>query len=971
MSVLTPQNVEVRFGAADTKGSQKLSIPGTLEVAQNVVMTETGRYDRREGTAALTTQAGVRNIHDHGNELLLGTPDVLYSRFANTNNNRGNLTSFDTRTETVNNTPFSQAGHDMTVVSLASRQWSVWVDGRGGIRYSVRDISTGAYIVSEGIITTGDMTAPRVFALSTDVLITYLDANNSGTTTLYGCKIAAFTPASVGAEITIDSEYLAGAGFPLNGYDGVALSSSEVLLAYTCAFGGSSTDERIRMKLWNVGTMTGTTTLSESADSGATGSGGVAIIHSSGSYHVVHSSGGAFYKIRLLIAASDLSSFTTTATIKDFGGTTTLKHVTGFLDGSSRDWIFAQAEVASGDLTRSVIHAYSRTAAGVVTERYTKYGFQLASSPFVSGASVYVCVVTPLPGDLTTTASWFVMDTLTGTLVGRALSRRASATQLGTPTLPVPQVTSSGFVVAAAYQVSTSQVGATLVHIAPSVRQRWLECQGTTVIPGSWPRIYDGLGVTELGFEGPPFIVGYLQSGSAGLADGTYYYRLTWFWVDGTGFEHESEPSPAAPFTVTGGPANYTLTVETLTATLKQAPSQSALLRVWRTTGNPSAASGAAFFLAGTVANSGGVTISFVDAMADATLVTKQRLYTLGDTVLANTPSSPAAAMATWGGRLWGWDGDFLIYSKLLEDSRGVSHSDVNFMPVLDSYGDGVALADAGSRLLAFKRTAIYAVTGQGPDNLGVGEFPPIDRLELPLGARSQHSIVSTELGVLFQDHLTGQIWLIGDNGAEYIGAPVEALSSALTIVDAVQVGRQVRFYSSSGTTLVFDLHHKIWTWWTGQAAVGAGAINGLAHYVTSTGAVWHDDPIAWTEAGAAYQAVLETGWLSFAGLAGHQRTYRVHALGENLGAHTVSFKPSYRFGTGTETKALASSAILAGHGYRVEFRPSLTYQRSTAIKVRIEDNSPSTAGWGLEALVLEVGIDRKAARLPTAHRAT
>jgi hypothetical protein len=979
---LTPALAEVKLSKVDQKTSAKLILPGSLTTAQNVVMTQSGRYDRRSGTSLLTTISGARNIQDHNRELLIGTADTLYSRFASADNARGVLTSFDTRSEPVNNTPFEQTSHDMVITN--GQEWSVWRDSRSGIRYSVRNVATGAYVVSEGVIVptgglSGDMVEPRVWAVGTNILVTYYLGDVSGTTTfLYGRKIAVATPTSVGAEVEIDDDMVPG-GTGLDsfaGYDGVVYSATEIVLAY---ISNGTSDERVRLRLWDVGTMTSTTVLTEAADRGP-GKGGIALIGSSGGYYVAHAQGDSTNLVRLLIAASDLSSFTTTATAKTYGAAVTLRSVTGFVDGSGNAFILVTRMVTSGATTRPAVDYMLRNSNGTTQDINTFHGSALASHAFTSGGSRYVLMnmAVEQPTGINTRSSHFIVNLGTGSVVGRIHSSVAAVPTPNRGTariLPAVQTTSTGFAVATGYRISTTQLGASISYFDPSSRKRWVESSGVTVIPGSWPRIYDGLGVTELGFEAYPHRVNATQSGASGLANGTYYYRMTWYWVDATGRIHESEPSPAESFTVTGGPRAVTLTVETLQATNKTSTLdvQDPVLRVYRTEVNPSEEAVASFFLVGITTNDlTAATIQFIDTTTDADLVDGELLYTAGQTVLENTPTSPMTSAAAWNQRFWSTDKDTLYFSKLLEDTQGIRSNDTQFITVSDSYGDFVALADGGSRLLAFKQGAIYSITGSGPSNTGEGDFQVVDRLELPLGSKSQFGVLSTEVGVFFQDYATSQIWLLGDAGAEYIGAPIETLMSGLTVVDTVQVGRQIRFYTSNGTTLVYDLFHKQWTWFTGQAAACAGVIDGVAHYaLASTGAVRYDDSSVWTEAGTTYQAVLETGWMSFAGLSGHQRTYTIVVLGDAPGSHTLSIKPSFKFGTGTYTQTLASASLGATHAFRVEAPVKLAYQRSTSIKIRLEDSSPSTAGFNLEALVLDVGIDRKIARLPAANRAT
>ena len=993
---LQKQPVEVRLGKLDTKTSSKLAVPGTITLAQNLKMVDTNRFDRRHGFTTEFTQADVNVLFDYKDEFLLASADTLYSRYGGATTSKGSLTSFDARYEPVDPSSFNQVSADMVITN--GQRWTVWMDVEGGIKYSVQDHATGAYIVTRGSISPGGtMFYPRIFAVGTNVLVTYVDVSGglTGTVVLAGRKIAVASPASVGSQVTIDAKFsIVGSALVLanwdkvSGYDGVVISSTEVVLAYVLDYFSGGTDTRVAVHKWNVSTMTSTIVFIEFADANCM-SGGVAIIGTSGGYTVVQCASDTTNNVRLIVVNSALTVDTTNVVITSYGVATTLRAITGYVDGSGTAHIFVERARTAGATTRQSIEYWTRTSGGTVAQVDTRYGFSLASHPFTSGGVMYLLVSAAMPdGSLQVPGSLLIMNATSGVLAGRPMSQLSSVDSVANLTgrlLPVPQVSGSEILCAADYYVTGNQIGTALVRFTAAARTKWVEACDVVVIPGSWPRIYDGRYVSNLGFEGVPRIVQSTTGASGYMADGLFYYKAHWEGLDAQGRVHQGPVSPAYAHTTSGGSGSRSVALifEGLSAAMS-AVFASLVLKIYRTVANPSADDVDNFNLVGSVRSAGGaVSASFTDTMTDADLINQPILYTTGaNGAVQNSFVPPCTDAEAHGNRLWLANGTFLECSKEFTENDGIQFTQhANFrINVDDRCGDFVALVSAGHRLLAFKRGGIYAVTGAGPDNAGVGTFPPVDRLELPLGARSEFAVLGTELGVFFQDDQTGQIWLIGDNGAEYIGAPVEDVATTLTFTNIVEVGtgssRQVRFHTAVGTTLVYDLFHKQWFVWTGQIAAAAasivlaGSTAPLAYYVSTNGNVRYEDPTTFLDGGSTYQGILELAWLSFAGLSGYQRIYAVIALGEALGAHTLTMQMTYKFGTATESKSVASSALSAAHGFRVKGRPSLAYQKSTSIKIRLSDNSPSTAGFGLEALTVVAGIDRKAARLPAAHNA-
>jgi len=969
---LEPTTVEVRLSKLDGKTSDKLSVPGTLTTAQNVEMTVTGRYDRRSGTLFLDTVVDATRLHAGEREVLVGTDDTLYSDLDGNFEARGAIAGYRSRHTPINNSSFEQLSHDM--IQAGGFDWHVWTQD-DDIRYCVRDSTTGAYLVVDGVVAVSGATPysrPRLTLAGTNVLVTYAEAPVAGQATLRARKIALATPAVVSAASAIETLWPTNTWGP---YDVVLRPGTTKVCIALWNDAGASVGQ-LKLNEWDVSTMASSATLVSAAH------GSIAAVNKNWLVSFVDTGGSTY---TLVTANQDNSGAAVPARIErvttavGLGGAIAfniifssavvgdiVRNVTGALDSANTLHVLTElsSSVAS---TRNQLWYSTRTAGGVVAGPVIRYGFRLMSRIFTFNGSLLAMAVA---GVTTISAgedrSYYLLDVTNGTIVGRALASLGAASTATVGLLPSYAVETADVLLPSQFYVTTTQQGACMVRFDLPLPARWLEIAGVTLIPGSTVYLYDGAGLSELGFYHPPSFTVANQFSGLGPTPGLYYYRMTWAWIDAQGRLCESEPSEAIGITTTVN-NNARLTVLTLNATLKSSPVQGAVMRVYRTVINPSSSSAAAFYFIVAVLNDPTVDTQVIDDLTtDAALVTHARLYTLGNTVLGNATPPPANCLAAWGNRVWSAERDFLWYSKELEDGLGVAFPAENFVQVSDDRGDIVAIADAGQRLLIGKVSALYTISGDGPDATGKGAFSPVRRLPYALGTRSSVSTIATELGVFFQDDASGVIWLLPPDGAPVaIGREVEALSATLEITDAVVVParRQVRFLSSDGITLVYDMAHQLWTSNTDQPATTGAVVDDVFGYITPTGELRVDDPDTWVEGGSGtgeqpYTAALETGWVSPNQIAGYARVFAVVAAGVDLGEHQLGMSLAYRYDDGTVDEAdITASATDEAFGYRVEGRPHLRNQQAGAVRVRLEDDAPLTAGFGFEALSLTVGL--------------
>jgi hypothetical protein len=988
MPPLQPTIVECRLGKVDQKSSDKVLAIGAMTIAENSEILHTGRYQRRSGSLFFDNVPGANRIHEGERELLVGTSDTVYSDLDGSFDARGTIATVKSDYVPINNSTFEQLSHDFC--QMGGLDWHVWTES-SGIFYCVRDSATGAYLVVDGLVVANGVnpfTRPKILAVGTNILITYVEDPGGNNDAFLRCKrIQLVDPTLLSVQATIEVAWTGANGaiqlLTKGPYDVVTSPTANRAAVAYWMFNPGSGNHFLRLKEWNVSTMAASATL-DSASAGNAVSKVVSFASTSGgNYTLVDArslAGGVSASINRIVTPVGLGGAIVFTNIFTAGAAAVNNYlnISGTIDSIGTLHIIASLSSTTAS-ARSQLWYLTRTSGGVNAGPNIRFGFTQVTKIFTFNGvlAVYATAgVTFSTGQDDRTG--YLIEVTSGTTIGRATPSLASAGTATVGLLPEVNTATAGVaLIPAQFFPITSQQGATLVRLDLPDPARWLEVAGVTLIPGSSITVYDGAGLSELGFNHPPSFT-LLGTGVGGPGAGIYGYRATWRWIDAQGRQHDSDASEALTVNL-GGVQHAVITTGTLNATLKSAPVQQAVLALWRTTVNPSSASAASYFLVTTVANvPSSDTIVIADTLTDASLITKERLYTLGNAVLGNTTPPPGYMLEAWGNRVWAAERDIVWFSKEFADGLGVAFSDQQFIQVSDDRGDVSAIANAGPRFAIFKRTAIYTLSGDGPDNTGKGAFSPVRRLPVPLGARSSVATIGTELGVFFQDDASGQIWLLPPDGDPvFVGREVSDLAPDLTILDMVVVSdkRQVRIFSEEGTTLVYDLLHQAWTWFTDQETTAAALVDGVCGYVTPDGDIRFDDPETFEEGavvggdGVAYTQVLETAWIATNQIGGYQRTFAVVAIGEKFGDHTIAGKLTYRYNNGMEDEGDVDASTIdsSDMGYRVEFRPKIRNQRATTIKIRLEDDAPLNGGFGIEAFNLTVGIRSTRERLPKA----
>ena len=518
-----------------------------------------------------------------------------------------------------------------------------------------------------------------------------------------------------------------------------------------------------------------------------------------------------------------------------------------------------------------------------------------------------------------------------------------------------------------------------LSHVAPSV-----SAAGSLFFGGGYLGLYDG-GWQESGFHVFPDVFSVTNSATAGGLVGStlYNFRVVAEWTDRHGNLHRSSPSTAVAHTTGVGIASVTVSIHSLAevsgwtaAQLKAAQVRIHVLRTVATTGT------VYYKTATSAVNDPSIESVTVNSgtVPDADLTSNEILYTEGG-VIENIGPPAMHSIAAGRNRMAGIPSDDRTawwYTKQKEAGIAFEWSDL-LTGRIEADGDNTAIAFNDDKWIIFKELAVYIVSGDGPNSLGVGDFNQPYRLPGDIGCVDRVSVLNTPVGIMFKSHKG--FHLLPGGGPQYIGAPVEKYN-AYTVVAALleeDAHRAIFFLSEHQPALVYDYESGQWGTFTDHDAVAAVVWQGSPAFVGSDGKV-HVQGSDFLDDGKPYGLKLGLGWITMAGALGWQRFRKVGVLCDWKSPHTLMLRVYYRRGEVPEDRgtvvtgedgveavrfdlALNAESVKGGHLMATR----LPHQKATAIRLEIEDTDPTGEDYTISAIMLEVGVRPGFAHLPAA----
>jgi hypothetical protein len=493
-------------------------------------------------------------------------------------------------------------------------------------------------------------------------------------------------------------------------------------------------------------------------------------------------------------------------------------------------------------------------------------------------------------------------------------------------------------------------------------------------------------GSAEFGIASAPSITVSGGGGAGDVAVGTYVYQAFYEWIDATGKRHQSPPSGPVSYTQTSaGAVTIQGTTFNLTArfTLYDAV-QAPYLVVYRTV----AGGTEPHRLPATSTDLLGFTV--VDTYSDAAIADEEFIYTAGN-VLPNVLAPSCRFVRLAAGRLWLgglWNADQIECSKLIvPDEQTAFTGDASHRVSVGA--DVTGLASIDDQLVIFTEDAIFTVTGEGPNDQGIGSF--VSRsVSLGVGCIDERSIAETDLGVLFRSRLGWHLLPRGLGPPQYIGAGIQdtARDFPSTLGAAVWHGNDshlARFLvqneaGDATRVLSFELTTGQWfidTHARAMAEIGvwpSGFVLAEASFDTAvtSNPLWIEDPDEVADAvrtgftGEHIEQRLRTNWFAPAG-PGNQATLK-QAIFQMVSETTSSITVQVETDVDTATPHSRPWALSASPGvacrYLVPPRRHGTWFR-LSIWDAVSSGEP-TAGVKLVGFTVESDADR-GIRLPDA----
>lgn len=699
-----------------------------------------------------------------------------------------------------------------------------------------------------------------------------------------------------------------------------------------------------------------------------------------GSYYLASAGTTSGVVVRTLSTA-----FAVTATqVMDGTATANVRNVTGYLSSAGGNkkvfW-----EVSAANTYDYLVRVATWTGASSVAVFMRSVG--LATKPFTYRGNYYLV----LSYDSTTQATHFVVCTSPG-FIG------ASGFGLGIET-PIAYGSAGGHTnkpsaLACTYMSGTTAVTAmtsrtqlqasngtfrTLRNALPielrfdeAVVGPTRELGGAMFAPGGTLRSYDGTLFAGARASIAPEAIVPTNAGAGNLtALATYQWSAVYKTTDLTGRVSRSAPSVLA--SLTGGGTNFAASVAIPTLRVGyRAGTSYCVVELYRTLANQTVP-----YKVGEVANDVTVdTVTIADNLSDVTLAQNEILYDTGG-ILDDFDAPAFTAIEVFGNRLWGIsseDRTRVFYSKELFPGLGVAFRPDTFVRLDQADGDVFALGVLDANLIFFKRSAIYSLTGGGPDARGLGGYDDPAYITNSQGCTNPRSVIATPDGLMFEAQRG--IWLLTRGGSlTYVGAGVDTYftGGGQDISAAVHMPwrAQVRFFTTGGRTLVYDYQQKQWYTFTGQPAGSAITVGTSVYWSdpSTTDRVSTEVEGTYGDHGVGYAQRITTPNLAFSGIAGFQRCYAAELEGQADGAHTLQIDVALNYAAAaTFTRSLASGSAWAGAGPEIRF----DIQRCEAARLTVRESAANTgAGFRLSAMTLTVGVLPGLSRRPPSGRLT
>ena len=992
---LQKQLVAVPFsGGLDQKTDEKWVGPGRLLLLENGRFTKAGRISLRPGYVDLSDLDTAGNtigmgdaLGEFDSELLKFAGPSLYgwSSAAERWVSKGTITPLITGGKPISATTAAQT---MPHAGIANGQTLyAWEDGRGGVRCSVIDDATGAFLIADQELNASAAT-PVVASYANNIVVLYRVSGtlysrvyNPGTVSL-GAETSAATDART-SDCYMDVVSANGQAVVV-----YRTSGNAVKIAYlldTGAFAGVGDGFPIAA------------TIAEDPDNFLS----VAFREATGQTWLCWHR--AAVGLRGAVLGEDFSTILAATTIDaDTDAKRNGAHV--FVSDTQIRWYYEHEAAAVSD---QLIYENTLEVDGTAGSRSVfKRSVGLAGKAFTEDSTAYL----PLVHDSALQSTYFIADT-SGAIIAKARALQAGGLTAKPGLPPVlssvdsvwrfPALSKNKLVSDDNDVYSLTGVWETSLDFRAPAQHYNAQLGGNLHITGGALYAYDGLGPVEAGFhlfpEGPAALA---ASTGGSMEDGSYQYKALYEWSDNYGQIHRSAPSVAVTEVLATGLSTQkiTVTVPMLRLTAKTSPRGEVSIVLYRTNANGTVFRRVTSISAPEFNDPTADSVDIVDTDADATIAANEILYTTGG-VLENIGPPAGSLIATSKTRVFMAgleDGYRILYSKEQVRGEGAEFNDALEIRLSATGGRETAIAVMDERLIIFRDALIEYLPGDGPDNTGADNtFGRPQLVTSDAGCVNPASIVAVPQGLMFES--AKGIYLLTRNfQVQYLGAPVEDFNGlTITSGDLLKTENMVVFLTSDGVTLAYDYYFDAWATWTNHQGSDALVWGGVYHYLSALGPVKARTQNAFTDNGSAIRLKIRTPWLRVNEIQGFQRVRSATLLGTYKSPHSLVMRAAYDYKPFSEEEAsFAANTVLDAEttwgGNTVwgeigtvwggvvdnvyQFQWYLPQQRCQALQLEFEsfpvaDENPGE-GLDLAALTLNAGVKRGMNKMRTVKQA-
>lgn len=512
-----------------------------------------------------------------------------------------------------------------------------------------------------------------------------------------------------------------------------------------------------------------------------------------------------------------------------------------------------------------------------------------------------------------------------------------------------------------------------------------LSWQGQAIRCGGVPSLYDLLYLNPLGVIGTPGNVTTGINATGALPNGAYISGVLPVVVNTKGYVQRGYPATYTT-TISGGPDSIDINIPALGIAYEYTR---IFFELYRSTINGSIlyrlnSDIPATALHNTITNASGFVYypdrtTYNDNNVDADIDDHQILYTTGG-VLPNIPPPSARLGHIWNNRLWLADtpDGTVWYSKTFVQNEFPAFASAFVLTPFQT-GRVTGLSSLDDKLLVFYEDAVWALTGDGPNDTGAGaSFSTPTKIVDGIGCVESRSIVQTQQGVVFQ--AKGGLYLLGrDLTINYFSGPIQDSIDGRTITSAVDVDgqKELRFTVGSGS-LGFSTGQGILAWdyqngtWSADELTSDSAdINAAlvydSKYTIIQGVQDTTKYRILQESSGAYLDYLptngtskfvpmtfETSNIHLQSIQGYQMVWEAVVLTKRHSNYTITISVAYDYSTTyTDTYTFSNETS----GTVGQFSITLSQQECSAVRFKVEITEPSSVGTGQAATITGISL--------------